>query len=278
MRSRAVGPGFSAASSWTSHGREAEFAGHIYDAPARLLRIEGFGLTARIGFATICHPLTPEYTAQAGNLGDMDNSVIHKVVITGTGRAGTTLLMQILTRLGLDTGYSDIHEEIYENCHAGMERFLDDPKAGYVVKCTHLFLQLESLLKTGAYKIDHAFIPIRNIEDATASRIAVASEAPPKPDDDYKSVPGGLYHCYQARGQKNALGRSLYSLFYAIAMFDIPHTLIDFPRFAHDPHYLFGKLAPILSTMSYSTFREAFHDVVDLSLIHKFDNSNQDAA
>ena len=29
-----------------------------------------------------------------------------KVIITGTGRAGTTLLVQVLTDLGLDTGYT----------------------------------------------------------------------------------------------------------------------------------------------------------------------------
>jgi hypothetical protein len=208
----------------------------------------------------------------------MDNDVIHKVVITGTGRAGTTLLMQLLTRLGLDTGYTDVHEDMYENCHAGMERFLDDPQAAYIVKCTHLFLQLDSLLKSGRYKIDHAFIPIRHIDDATASRIAVASEVPSEPGNGDKAVPGGLYHCYHARGQKNALGRSLYILLHTIAAHDIPHTFIDFPRLAHDAPYLFDKLAPILGTIDYATFRAAFDDVVDVSLIHRFDRTIADVA
>lgn len=208
----------------------------------------------------------------------MDDKTIHKVVITGTGRAGTTLLMQILTRLGLDTGYADIHEEIYENCNAGMERFLDDPQAGYIVKCTHLFLQLENLLRTGRYTIDHALIPIRSLDEATASRIAVASTIPSEPGHGQKTIPGGLYHCYHARGQKNALGRALYSLLYTIAAYDIPHTFVDFPRFARDPRYLFEKLAPILGSIDYATFRAAFDDVVDLSLIHQFDSAAADAA
>jgi hypothetical protein len=208
----------------------------------------------------------------------MDNDVIHKVVITGTGRAGTTLLMQILTRLGLDTGYTDIHEEIYDNCNAGMERLLDDPKAAYIVKSTHVFLQLERLLQSGRYRIDHAFIPIRNIDDAAASRIAVARNAPQGLEGGGKPVPGGLYHCYHARGQKNALGRSLHKLLYTIASFDIPHTLLDFPRFARDARYLHNKLAPILGGISFPAFREAFREVVNLSLIHQFDSSAEDAA
>jgi len=74
------------------------------------------------------------------------------------------------------------------------------------------------------------------------------------------------------------LGRSLYSLLYTIAAFDIPHTFIDFPRFAHDARYLFDKLAPILGTIDYATFRAAFDDVVNLSLIHQFGSPVADVA
>ena len=35
----------------------------------------------------------------------MPDQAIHKVIITGTGRAGTTFLMQLLTAIGLDTGF-----------------------------------------------------------------------------------------------------------------------------------------------------------------------------
>ena len=36
----------------------------------------------------------------------------HHVIITGTGRSGTTLLIQLLTELGLDTGFASKEGEI----------------------------------------------------------------------------------------------------------------------------------------------------------------------
>jgi hypothetical protein len=58
----------------------------------------------------------------------------HHVIISGTGRAGTTFLVQLLTELGLDTGFPDAHSQIFPNCNAGMEYDIRDPKAPYIVK------------------------------------------------------------------------------------------------------------------------------------------------
>ena len=209
----------------------------------------------------------------------MDN-VIRKVVIIGAARAGATLLMQLLTRLGLDTGCSGntaAHDALRDS-DAGLERLFDDSKAAYIVKSAHILLELDSVLKSGRYKIDHAIIPIRRLDDAAASRMAVSAPTPQEFEDSYKHAPADKFSCYYAHGQKNALGRSLYNLIHAVAAHDIPHTLIDFPRFAQDAPYLFGKLGPILSATDYSRFRAAFDDVVDLSLIHRFGTSVKDVA
>jgi hypothetical protein len=211
----------------------------------------------------------------------MDNHVIHRVVIAGAGRAGATLLMQLLTRLGLDTGYTaytDVHAEIHKKSDAGTQRLFDDSQGAYIVKSTHLLLELDSVLKTGKYTIDHAFIPLRRLDDAVASRMAVTAPTPQEFVDSYRTAPADKYQCYYAHGQKNALGRSLYDLIHSVAAFGIPHTLLDFPRFAHDPRYLFDKLAPVLGTVDYFRFREAFDDVVDLSLIHQFGSNVEDVA
>lgn len=238
-------------------------------------------LTGGICFASISHPQIPGYGAQATNFGDMDNNVIHKVVIVGAARAGATLLMQLLTRLGLDTGYNenaDAREELGDGDDAGVQRLLDDPQAAYIVKSTHILLELDSVLKSGRYKIDHAIIPIRRLDDAAASRMAVSAPTPQEFADSYQHAPADKFACYYAHGQKNALGRSLYNLIHAVAAHDIPHTLIDFPRFAHDPQYLFDKLVPILGAIDYAGFRAAFDDVVDLSLIHPFGTGVKDVA
>ena len=37
------------------------------------------------------------------------NGIMKQVVITGTGRAGTTLLVSLFTKLGMGTGFSQKH-------------------------------------------------------------------------------------------------------------------------------------------------------------------------
>ena len=47
-----------------------------------------------------------------------------RILISGTGRAGTTFLVQLLTELGLDTGYSDperVAMTYSEQARAGLE-------------------------------------------------------------------------------------------------------------------------------------------------------------
>ena len=60
----------------------------------------------------------------------------HKVIITGTGRAGTTFLVRLLTELGLETGISrkNWHKKFYPACNAGLEHNLLDPETPYIVK------------------------------------------------------------------------------------------------------------------------------------------------
>ena len=60
----------------------------------------------------------------------------HKVIITGTGRAGTTFLVRLLTELGLDTGYTrrNWSRDYFTHCDAGLEHDLAGPDAPYIVK------------------------------------------------------------------------------------------------------------------------------------------------
>ncbi len=203
---------------------------------------------------------------------------VHKVIITGTGRAGTTFLVQLLTALGLETGFKDIHEGVYENCHAGMERDLIDSSAPYIVKNPSLCDTLAQILQTGEYVIDHAFIPVRSIEAATQSRIQVFTQA--KPDggylrlllkgSKYKPMPGGLIDTDNPDEQQSILAQKLYNLIYTLAMYDIPHTFLHFPRIIRDAAYLYKKLAPILDDIDYSGFLNAFDYVSKPELIHDF--------
>ncbi len=205
---------------------------------------------------------------------------LHKMVITGTGRAGTTFLVQLLTALDIDTGFRDIHDGVYENCHAGMETDIRDPSSPYIVKNPSLCDELAGIVASGTYVIDHVFIPIRDLEAAALSRVSVFCEARDTRKGwirqlrtafkHKKAVPGGLIGTDNPKEQLPILAEKLYRLIYAITLFDIPHTLLHFPRITQDSWYLYRKLAPIVADMDYPRFKRAFDDVVQPALVHNF--------
>lgn len=101
-----------------------------------------------------------------------------RLVISGTGRAGTTFLVRVLTYLGFDTGYQDAEDGYDPNVRAGMETH---PRPGmtpeqigslpYVVKDPQLCLFLPAVLDTTAFRVRRLIIPVRDLGEASASRV-----------------------------------------------------------------------------------------------------------
>ena len=91
----------------------------------------------------------------------------HHCIITGTGRAGTTYLVQLPTRLGVDTGFSD-EAPVDDVAQAGLEFDLRNPGAPYVVKSPWICTYIHQL--PGDVIIDYAIIPMRSLTDAAESR------------------------------------------------------------------------------------------------------------
>ncbi len=79
----------------------------------------------------------------------------HHIIISGTGRAGTTFLVQLLTELGLNTGFPNSQAQIDPNCNAGMEVDIRDPNAPYIVKSPWLCDYLDEVLGNRGIVIDH---------------------------------------------------------------------------------------------------------------------------
>jgi hypothetical protein len=195
----------------------------------------------------------------------------HHIIISGTGRAGTTFLVQLLTQLGLDTGFADPFSHIFANCNAGMEWDMRHPGAPYVLKDPWLCDYLSDVLQEGGVCIDHAIIPVRDLFSAAESRRDVTQRTDLEPyQGNVQNVPGGLWHTARPEQQEAVLAQQLYKLIYTLAQHEIPLTLLHFPRFIHDPSYLHGKLGFMLPVMSYASFLEAFHTVVQPELVHEF--------
>jgi hypothetical protein len=199
----------------------------------------------------------------------------HHLIISGTGRAGTTFLVQLLTELGLDTGFANSHAQIYENANAGMEFDIRNPNAPYIIKSPGLCDYLDDALQGDEIIVDYAIIPMRDLYSAAQSRRHVTSKA----DPNLAVVPGGLWPTekigsQEAKDQEWILAEKLYKLMYTLAKHDIPVFLLLFPRFAGDPEYLYQKLKFIVADIPYDTFLRAFQAISKPELVHDFRQQN----
>lgn len=211
----------------------------------------------------------------------------HHVIISGTGRSGTTFLVQLLSELKLDTGYTDPAAFIDPGCRAGLEKDLRDPSAPYIIKSPWLCDYLGEVLEQGEVVIDHAIIPMRDLFAAAESRRFVVREAGGGVEPD--QVWGGLWHTKDPSAQETILTLQLYNLIESLSRYDIPVTLLSFPRLATDADYLYKKLffllkrpiaGPLISAakllrldrISYADFLSAFRKVSRPELIHSFSN------
>jgi hypothetical protein len=194
----------------------------------------------------------------------------HHVIISGTGRAGTTFLVQLLGRLGLETGVgSAVITGVDPTANAGLECDIRRGDAPYVVKAPHLCDTLDEVLTDGDIVVDHAVVPVRDLYAAAESRRHVVqrsnSHLPPQ------LLAGGLFGTDDPAAQEAALATRLYQLIHTLAKHDVPTTLLHFPRLVEDPEYLFAKLQPVLPPgMEYVAFLEAFRDVSKPELVHRF--------
>jgi hypothetical protein len=185
-----------------------------------------------------------------------------KVVITGTGRAGTTLLVQVLTDLGLDTGFSPDHA-VDERVNAGLEFRIESPNAPRIVKDPNLSRRLGGLLDRGEVEIEHVIIPVRDLDVAVASRVR---------NTNYGSnlhTFGGLFGTARATKQREALALLFYELLYTVARYDLPHTFLLFPRFTEDWEYTYEHLGFLDPSIPPQRWKEALANRVDPGKIHE---------
>ena len=91
-----------------------------------------------------------------------------RIVITGTGRAGTTYLMQLFSALGFDTGFSleEAMAKVDDMSHAGLELPLIGDETPYVIKSPRFADQLMEALENHRIDLYAAIIPMRDLFEA----------------------------------------------------------------------------------------------------------------
>ncbi len=197
--------------------------------------------------------------------------VQHHLIISGTGRSGTTFLMQLMTALGMDTGFADPWDDRFANCDAGMEFDFLGPWNHYLVKSPRLCDYLDEAISTRHIVVDHAIIPVRNLHAAAQSRRDVEERSDRREPSGV--IAGGLWLTSDPGDQERVLERQIYSLLSALAKHDIPTTLLWFPRLVRDLPYLYSRLHPILDGVTYDAFAAAFLSVSRPELVHDFTSS-----
>lgn len=189
-------------------------------------------------------------------------------IITGTGRTGTSFLVQLLTKLGLDTGFDpkDVCFHMYENARAGLERDVRDDDAPYIVKSPFFCDHAPEVLARDDIKIDYVFVPMRDLHAAAESRrYVVSTSLTQRPD-----VPGGLWHTENGDEQELVLLFQIYKLFLELSDSEIPIILMKYPRITRDAEYLYRKIRPVLGNSSYEQFRIGFLECVNPDWVHSF--------
>ncbi|HVU36311.1 MAG TPA: hypothetical protein VHE61_22935 [Opitutaceae bacterium] len=191
----------------------------------------------------------------------------HNVIITGTGRAGTTFLVRLLTALGQDTGYDtqSWRADYFPHCSAGLEHDLADAGAPYIVKNPELCVTLDGILAAGGVIVDHAIIPVRDLEEAARSRARIGGEN--------GTVPGGLVGTGDPKHQGEVLAERFHRLVQTLVTHDIPYTFLLFPRFVSDAEYAFSKLSAALPSLDRARFMAVFPKIADPGLVHDFSRS-----
>ena len=203
------------------------------------------------------------------------------VIISGTGRTGTTFLVQLLTHLGLDTGFDRYTMEVlpaargarmgmdyFPIARAGHEMDIRAADAPYIVKTPFLCDWAEEVIASSK-RIEHAIIPFRQFEAAALSRAYVQRETTGSADTTRKAA-GGLWDTDLAEHQTDVLRQKFTTLIEVLVRNDIPITFLNYPRHVRDPDYLFAIIRFLIGNIDPISFRTAFAEVARPELVHQF--------
>jgi hypothetical protein len=195
------------------------------------------------------------------------------IIISGTGRTGTTFLVQYFTALGFDTGYSldEARSAIDPISFAGLERALSRPELPYVIKSPHFADQLGRALVARRLRIRAAIIPVRNLHHAAESRRRVHREAAAAGRDPMRT-PGTLWSNPVPEQQEALLAEKFHKLIHTLTVHAIPMYFLPYPQFVLRHPGLYRSLKPLLDEhgVAESASAMAHRLVARPDLVHRF--------
>lgn len=194
-------------------------------------------------------------------------------IISGTGRAGTTFLVQYFTAAGVDTGYT--LEEVLAKpdrvSNAGLERSLTHPDLPPIVKSPWIADEIAAVLREGRLHIEAAIVPVRDLFAAAESRRRVYREAGMKGKNPLK-YPGTIWKTAEPTEQEPKLALQFYKLIEPLVAHGVPIYMLHFPEFVQSHQILYDRLKPVLDRygVSHDRSERAFWQVSNPGLVHEF--------
>ena len=159
---------------------------------------------------------------------------MEKILITGTGRCGTTFLIKLFSFLDFNTGYdrNNYKNSIFSNCNSGMER---NYKENYnIIKNPCIINDIENIAQDTSITIKYVIIPIRNLQLSAKSRL------------NHGENNGGLWCAKDELSQIEFYKNILTNYIIISTKYDINTIFIDFDKMINDKIYLLNKLKNIL--------------------------------
>jgi hypothetical protein len=183
---------------------------------------------------------------------------MEKILITGTGRCGTTFLIKLFSFLEFDTGFTknDYNKYIFSNCNSGMEKQYNDNY--YILKNPIFMSNIENIVNDTTIIIKYVIIPIRDLNQSAISRA------------NNGIAMGGFWNATDELSQINYYKDILTKYICCMTKYDINTIFIDFDKMINDKSYLFDKLKNILDekNIDFTTFSNIYDEVSCTSKPH----------
>lgn len=169
------------------------------------------------------------------------------IIITSTGRSGTTFLMLIYSYLGFHTGFNENNFDsyVYQTCNSGLERGKEFIGRYEAIKSPSFLNKMDEI---NLQYVSWVVIPIRDFQKAAKSR------------EFYTNQAGGLIGnaknwCEQMTVFDNMIAKYLQDM----VKFDIPTIFLDFEKMTQSVEYLFNKITPTFTKqISFEKFQDCY--------------------
>jgi hypothetical protein len=176
---------------------------------------------------------------------------MEKILITGTGRCGTTFLIKLFTFLNYDTGCykHNYQEHIFVNCNSGMEH--DITASPYIIKNPCFLRDIDEIVTNPRIKIKLVIIPLRDFTQSAKSRVSHGSGA------------GGLWDASNLEEQINFYEKIMSNYRTVMTTHRINTIFLDFDQMITDKQYLFEKLKVVLDEkqINFQEFSNVYDEV-----------------